>query len=167
MKTPVSLLVLSGLLALTVWTTGDLSGSHGGYGGYGVADTPTTTNAADGPEVVEDSMHEFMEYVFQPTYRRLKVAMATEPADNSGWKAIKSDSLILAESCNLLFARLPEKDSDDWARHATASRTEGSALYKAARGKDFVKATAAYKKMLNNCNACHRQFENGKHILVP
>ncbi|HIE99105.1 MAG: hypothetical protein ABGZ23_08325 [Fuerstiella sp.] len=164
MKTPVSVLVLSSLLALTVWTTGDLSGSPAGYV---VAGTPTTTNAAEGPEVVEDSMHEFMEYVFQPTYRRLKVTMAAEPVDNSGWKALKSDSLILAESCNLLFARLPEKNADDWARHATASRSEGSALYQAARGKDFVKATSAYKRMLNNCNACHRQFENGKHILVP
>jgi len=164
MKTSVSLIFLSGFLALAVWTTGVPSGNHAGYV---VAGTPTITHAAEGPEVVEDSMHEFMEYVFQPTYRRLKVTMAAEPVDNGGWKALKSDSLILAESCNLLFARLPEKDADDWARHATASRTEGSALYQAARSKDFVKATSAYKKMLNNCNACHRQFENGKHILVP
>ena len=28
---------------------------------------------------VEDSMHEFMEYVFQPTYLRLKASMATAP----------------------------------------------------------------------------------------
>ena len=40
---------------------------------------------------VEDSMHEFMEYVFQPTYPRLKHSMMAVPADNKGWKAIKSD----------------------------------------------------------------------------
>jgi hypothetical protein len=108
-----------------------------------------------------------MEYVFQPTYRRLKVSMAQEPADNSGWKAIKSDSLILAESCNLLFARTPDEDGADWNKHAAASRTDGAALYQAARAKDFAKATASYKAMLENCNACHRQFENGKHILQP
>ncbi len=164
MKTSVSLLFLSGFLALAVGTTGALSGNHASYV---VAATPITTSAVEGPEVVEDSMHEFMEYVFQPTYRRLKVSMAAEPVDNSGWKAVKSDSLILAESCNLLFARLPEKDADDWARHATASRTEGAALYQAARAKDFVKANSAYRNMLINCNACHRQFENGKHILAP
>lgn len=123
--------------------------------------------AADKAEIVEDSMHEFMEYVFQPTYRRLKVTMAAEPQDNAGWKAMKSDALILAESCNLLFERTPEEDGDDWNRHSAASRNDGGALYQAARSKDFAKATTAYKSMLDNCNACHRQFEDGKHILAP
>lgn len=135
--------------------------------GYLVAANPTPIVPADEAEIVEDSMHEFMEYVFQPTYRRLKVSMATEPADKNGWKAIKSDSLILAESCNLLFARTPDEDAADWNKHAAASRTTGGELYKAARAKDFAKVTTTYKAMLNNCNACHRQFENGKHILEP
>lgn len=120
-----------------------------------------------GPRVVEKSMHEFMEYVFQPTYRRLKVAMAKEPAGNSGWKAIKSDSLILTESCNLLFARKPDKDTADWIKHTVAAREDGAKLYAAARKKDFAAASTTYRSMLNNCNECHRQFENGKHILKP
>ena len=128
---------------------------------------PAPAAPADGAEIVEDSMHEFMEYVFQPTYRRLKASMASEPADKAGWKAVKSDALILAESCNLLFARTPDTDAADWNRHAAASRTDGAKLYQAARGKDYAAATAAYQAMLNNCNACHRQFENGKHILAP
>lgn len=135
--------------------------------GYVVAANPAPVFPADEAEVVEDSMHEFMEYVFQPTYRRLKVSMATEPSDKNGWKAIKSDALILAESCNLLFARIPDEDAADWAKHAAASRTDGAALYQAARAKDFGKATKSYKAMLDNCNACHKQFENGKHILAP
>ena len=131
---------------------------------------PTLVDAVEekaGPRVVEKSMHEFMEYVFQPTYRRLKVSMATQPADNKSWKAIKSDALILTESCNLLFARTPEKSGADWNNHSVASREDGAKLYAAARKKDFATAMTAYKSMLKNCNACHRQFENGKHILVP
>ena len=80
---------------------------------------------------------------------------------------MKSDSLILAESCNLLFARKPDEHGEDWVKHATASKTHGAALYKAAREKNFEAATTAYTTMLNNCNACHKQFENGKHILQP
>lgn len=121
----------------------------------------------DGPMIVEDSMHEFMEYVFQPTYKRLKITMASAPENNSGWKAMKSDALILTESCNLLFPRTPDEDGADWKKHSVASRTNGAELYKAARAKDFAKATGAYKAMLESCNACHRQFENGKHILTP
>lgn len=127
----------------------------------------TAVAPADEPAIVEDSMHEFMEYVFQPTYKRLKVSMAAEPSDNNGWKAIKSDSLILAESCNLLFDRTPDDDGADWMKHAAASRGAGAELYKAAREKKFQPAVAAYKKMLDNCNACHRQFEDGRHILKP
>lgn len=129
--------------------------------------SPVIPDAEDKAEIVEESMHEFMEYVFQPTYRRLKASMASEPSDNADWKAVKSDSLILAESCNLLFVRLPDENASDWTKHATASRTHGAALYRAARAKDFSTAADSYRLMLKNCNACHRQFENGKHILVP
>ena len=71
---------------------------------------PTTHHAAmnQATEAVEPDMHEFMEYYFQPTYRRLKETMAAAPADNAGWKAIKADSIILAESGNLLIGRGPE-----------------------------------------------------------
>lgn len=116
---------------------------------------------------VEESMHEFMEYVFQPAYQRLKPALATAPADNKGWKAIKGDSLTLAESCNLLFGRAPEEGAADWKKHAAASRDGGAKLYAAAKSKDFAATQAAWKGMLESCNACHKQFENGKHILQP
>ncbi|MEY3175733.1 MAG: hypothetical protein RLZZ436_3647 [Planctomycetota bacterium] len=121
----------------------------------------------DGPQAVEESMHEFMEYVFQPAYLRLKQAMTTAPADNKGWKALKSDSLILAESCNLLFDRAPDDNAADWKAHAKAAREKGGQLYAAAKAKDFMAAGTAWKTMLESCNACHRQFENGKHILQP
>jgi len=129
--------------------------------------SPEPSLSADDVVPVEDSMHEFMEYVFQPAYLRLKQSMATAPADNKGWKAIKADSLTLAESCNLLYGRKPAEHGDDWVRHATASREQGAMLYKAAKEKNFESATAAWKTMLDRCNSCHKQFEDGKHILTP
>lgn len=131
------------------------------------ASTDDEKRTTDTPEIVEDSMHEFMEYVFQPTYKRLKVTMAAKPTGNAGWKAMKSDALILAESCNLLFPRTPDEGAADWKKFSAESRSNGADLYQAARAKDFEKATGAYRLMLESCNACHRQFENGKHILKP
>ncbi|MBM3967994.1 MAG: cytochrome c, partial [Planctomycetes bacterium] len=113
------------------------------------------------------NMHDFMEGMFQAPYRRLKVSMSKEPADNAGWKQLRSDTLILAEGCNLLLTRLPEKDSTDWVTHSVASRDTGAEVYSAAKQKDYAKSRAAYEKMLTHCNACHKQFENGKHILEP
>ena len=118
-------------------------------------------------EVVESSMHEFMEYVYQPTYKRLKVSMKAEPSDRNGWKAIKADSLILAESANLLLMRTPDENGADWNQSAVATRKLGGDLYRAAGEKDFESAAKAYRSMLTNCNACHKKFADGKYQLKP
>ena len=125
------------------------------------ADTKTA------PKPVEADMHEFMEYVFEPTFRRLKPAMATAPADNKAWKAIKADSLILAEGGNLLLARQPEKDAADWIRHSVQVRETGGQLYEAAKAKDAPAARKHYEAMIQQCNACHKQFANGEYTLSP
>jgi hypothetical protein len=119
------------------------------------------------PAPVEEDMHEFMEYVFQPTYLRLKQAMAAEPGDNAGWKGIKSDSLILAEGGNLLLHRVPKDDAETWAAESTAVRELGGDLYRAAKKKDYPAARKSYEKMLVRCNACHDTFAHGEHQLAP
>lgn len=125
------------------------------------------TDAGDATVPVEPDMHEFMEYIFQPTFRRLKPAMAAEPADRSAWKAIKSDALILAEGGNLLLDRQPEDDVADWIRHSVQVRDFGGQLYRAAKAKDYTSARRHYEAMTKNCNACHHQFAGGEHILTP
>lgn len=116
---------------------------------------------------VEPDMHEFMEYVFQPTYKRLKAEMASEPDGNAGWKAIKSDALILAEGGNLLLIRQPDEDRKDWMRHSVEVRDLGGQLYRAAKSKDYTAARRHYEAMLTKCNACHQQFAGGEHQLKP
>ena len=113
------------------------------------------------------NMHDFMEGMFQAPYRRLRPAMAAEPKDAAGWKAIRSDALILAEGSNLLLTRKPEKGADEWAKFSVASRDAGADMVKAAKAKDFAATKKAYTAMLGHCNACHKKFENGKHILAP
>ena len=116
---------------------------------------------------VDVNMHDFMEGMFQAPYRRLKTAMEKEPMEPPAWKSLRSDALILAEGCNLLLTRLPEKDIEDWKKHSIEARQAGEQVVLAGKAKDFSKARASYETMLNHCNACHRQFENGKHILAP
>lgn len=119
------------------------------------------------PLAVEKSMHEFMEYYFEPAYLRLKAAMAAKEKDKKAWKEIKANSLVLAEGANLLLQRLPEKDGKDWANHAFAVREAGSQLYQSVKKKDDAVALSAYRTMIAKCNACHKQFEEGKHKLEP
>ncbi|MCO8123362.1 cytochrome c [Stieleria sp. TO1_6] len=116
---------------------------------------------------VEGDMHEFMEYVFQPTYKRLKESMAISEKDNANWKSIKSDSLILAEGGNLLLFRGSASESQDWNQHATTVRKFGGQLYQAAKQKNQADSEVAYRTMIQNCNACHQDFADGEHQLAP
>ncbi|KAA5541427.1 cytochrome c [Roseiconus nitratireducens] len=125
------------------------------------ADQPT---AAD---PVEPDMHEYMEYVNQPAFQRLKPAMASEPAGNQAWKTIKSESLVLAESGNLLLIRKPEDDADDWQKHSVQTRDAAAELYRAAKSKDYGAARKHYESMVQHCNACHQQFAGGDPQLKP
>lgn len=123
--------------------------------------------AAPAVEPVEESMHEFMEYVFEPGYKRLKVELAKPEKDRAVWKAVKGDALTLAEAANLLIDRAPEDDGAAWKQHAVAVRQVGGVLYKAAKAGDAAKADSAWREMLTNCNACHQQFAGGEHQLSP
>ena len=96
---------------------------------------------------VDDDIHHFMEYVFEPNYKRLKAALATEPVDKQAWKGIKGDALTLAECANLLMMRVPE-DGYMWKNMSMGVRGQGSQLYQAARKSDYTSARKAYVGML-------------------
>jgi len=119
------------------------------------------------PQPVEKDMHEFMEYVFEPTYKRLKQSMSREPADNNAWKGVKSDALILAEGGNLLMFRGSKKGTAAWGELSAAVRDSGSKLYQAAKQKDYRSTREHYEAMLQNCNSCHKKFAEGKHQVSP
>jgi hypothetical protein len=138
-----------------------------------LSESRSTTAHADPPaptsqtQPVEKDMHEFMEYVFQPTYKRLKASMASEPADNNAWKGIKADALTLAEGGNLLIIRKPKEDAAAWDDLSTAVREAGGSVYQAAKKKDYKSARQHYEGMLKQCNACHDKFAEGEHQLSP
>jgi len=123
---------------------------------------------ATGNEIqpVDDDMHHFMEYVFEPNYKRLKAAMGSKPADKQTWAAIKEGSLTLSECANLLMMREPE-NGYMWKSISMQVRGYGSELYQAARKSDYDAAGKAYVSMLQQCNACHKKFADGKHQLTP
>lgn len=129
--------------------------------------TADEIDTATEPVPVEDDMHEFMEYVFQPTYRSLKEDISLENEKNPPWGKIKSGALILAEGGNLLLMRVPEEDADDFKKHSVNTRKYAALVYRHAGKKEFKEARQAYEKMITSCNQCHEQFEDGRHILKP
>ncbi len=134
-----------------------------------LAQTEAPQQNASGPSLqpIEEDIHEYMEYVHQPTYRSLKKAMNVKPAGDDGWLAIKSGALILSESGNLLMLRGPEDNRDEWLTHAADVRDTGAQMYRAAHDKKFDQVERHYRQMINQCNSCHQQFAGGEHQLEP
>lgn len=131
------------------------------------ATEPLAAEVDEALKPVDVNMHDLMEGMFQLPYRRLKTAMEKEPTDPPAWKAMRSDALILAEASNLLILRKPETDVPAWVKYSVDSRDAGAEIVKAAKKQDFAASKAAYIKMLDHCNGCHKQFEKGKHMLKP
>lgn len=119
------------------------------------------------PQPVDDDMHHFMEYIFEPAYSRLKTNVAQEPKDKAVWSAVKGDSLTLAECANLLLLRAPAENAEAWKKLSLEVRQHGGELYQAARKSDYATARKAYATMIKSCNACHHQFADGEHQLMP
>jgi hypothetical protein len=136
-----------------------------------VGPRPERATAADkpgeAPVPVKASMHDYMEALFQGPQKRLKTAIAAEPKDTAGWKAIRSEALTLAEGSNGLLLRKPEKDADEWTKYSVASRDAAAEVYKSARAKDYAAAKKAYDAMIVHCNACHKKFDEHNHVIVP
>ena len=151
-----ALLVIAGLCTIALLVVTD-----------GITVQAIEAKSVTAPQPVDKSMHHFMEYVFEPNYKRLKAAMAEQPADKQAWKAIKGDVLTLAECANLLLLRAPDEDAGKWRELSVATRSHGGDLYQAARKADYASASRAYETMLKSCNACHDHFAEGEHQLSP
>jgi hypothetical protein len=139
----------------------------GAAGVFAPLPAPAAETADEGLAPVETNMHEFMEYAFQPAYKRLKAAMNEGEDAKRFWSRVKAESLVLAEGGNLLLIRGPEEHRDQWEANALQVRDLAAKLYHAGHEKDFAAAKESYQQMLKACNTCHKQFAHGEHQLTP
>ena len=159
----VALFTLSGALASTMFNPGSARGAN---------NRSSDALSLAGKAVEEklkpvDNMHHFMEYIYEPVFNDLKALVEKEPADKKGWSAIKSKSLILAETSILLHDRVPavnlleDKDAPDakeWTDATSITYKGASALYQSARKKDFDGVKKHFGEMLNGCKKCHEAY---------
>lgn len=163
MRRKPAVLCLGFALACIIW-----SGAR-----IGQSDDATTTARAGKQDPnerlkpVEGDAQQFMAHVMEPTFTRLKQSMAVRPSLDETWKGISSDSLILAESGNLLLMRTPGPGYEKWDTNATAIRTLGAQLYRSAKERDYQASLLYYRHLVDRCSACHREYAEGQHQLEP
>jgi hypothetical protein len=110
------------------------------------------------PHAVVDT-HELMEIFNKSLHKDLKEKMAKAPDTPRGWKLLGRDGYRAAEIANLIMLRKPEEHGELWVELTVQAQKVGVELGDAAKKQDWPAAQAAYKAIINNCNACHQKFE--------
>jgi hypothetical protein len=163
-----SLLATGMFLSLVIFLTAALHGQERGTVRERNQEAdPGAAATADGDFAPVDDMHHFMEIAWQPGYRFLRENLKAEPENRRTWRDVKAHAMIMAELCRVVADRKPEGLSEEkaklWAEICKEVNQHAKELY-ASSGK-LPESQAAYGKMIDACNRCHNEFENGRHLL--
>ena len=102
-----------------------------------------------------------MEGLAQPNFKAVDRRLAAEPEDADSWKLARGQSLLMAETANLLMIRPPKgsRASELWMSRATDLREAASNLARATAAKDYARSRQALAGVAATCNKCHESFQ--------
>ena len=82
------------------------------------------------------------------------------PTDSEEWMVLQGQTLMLAESANLL--RMPgrARDQDRWMTDAQLMLDAGEAAYRAAKDRDVAALEALSDQLYESCVTCHRDYRS-------
>jgi hypothetical protein len=100
-----------------------------------------------------------MEGLANSNYRGVQRLLKDKPADNDTWTFVRGQSLIMAETGNLLLLRPPRNSGrDTWMKLAMDMRTKAGKVARAAAARDYAGTKAALDVLRDSCNRCHQTF---------
>ncbi|HYR87181.1 MAG TPA: hypothetical protein VE422_24075 [Terriglobia bacterium] len=80
------------------------------------------------------------------------------PKSDRDWELLQMQSLMLAESGNLLMMKDRAKNQGLWMKDARMLVDAGAAAVKATRAKDIQAVLALNDQIVSSCITCHTQF---------
>ena len=94
-----------------------------------------------------------------PNYHSLEKLLKQKPADADTWTFMRGQSLLIAETGNLLLLRPPRNGGRDaWNQDAMDLRTAAGDLAHKAGDRDYEGSVAGLKRVASVCNRCHETF---------
>jgi hypothetical protein len=100
-----------------------------------------------------------MEGLAHSNYRSLAKLLRAKPTDLDTWVFARGQSILIAETGNLLLLRPPRNTGrDTWMKLAMAMRSEAAEVARAAGTRDYTAATGALTRLTDSCNRCHTTF---------
>ncbi|HBI46723.1 MAG TPA: hypothetical protein DDY78_28295 [Planctomycetales bacterium] len=113
--------------------------------------------------VAETSL--LMDGLNQANYRSLEKLLKQKPADADTWSFVRGQSLLIAETGNLLLLRPPRSGgADAWNQDAMDLRVAAASLARKAGDRDYEGSVAGLGKVASVCNRCHETFRVATHV---
>ena len=107
------------------------------------------------------TMSELMLNVIYPTSDEIFYVSREEKKTEKDWIDLKKNSLILAESANLLMADNRARDKDQWMKDAQLLWDVGNKAFIAAKARDLPALEALNADLYEACQSCHVHYRPG------
>jgi hypothetical protein len=104
------------------------------------------------------TMSELMIKVIYPTSDPVFYITTRTPTTDVQWNELQGQTLMLAESANLLMMPSHARDQNQWMADAKLLREAGAAAFKAAKGKDVAALDALSDQLYQSCTTCHLHY---------
>ena len=110
--------------------------------------------AAPGPRAVAD-MDALMTRIIQPASDAVFYISRNPPADDAQWREMERQTLILAESANLLLLPGYTAGSEQWMQDTALMRDAAVRAWRAARQRDLDALVELNNDLYTSCENCH------------
>lgn len=116
---------------------------------------------------VVGTMSELMIRVIYPSSDAVFYITTRTPETDVQWGELQGQTLMLAESANLLMMPGHARDQERWMADAKLMRDAGTAAFKAAKAKDVAALEALNEQLYQSCTTCHMHYRPNYGRGVP
>ncbi len=107
------------------------------------------------------TMSDLMVRILYPTSDAIFYIATRTPTTSEEWTELEGQTLMLAESANLLMMPRRARDEDQWMRDAELLLRVGEAAFKAAKDHDVAALEALNDQLYQSCVQCHLHYRRG------
>jgi len=101
------------------------------------------------------TMSEMMTRIVQPSSDAVFYVLRTPPQTDADWRQLENQTLMLAESANLLLMPGYVQAQEQWLRDSLLMRNAAVAAYRAAQTKDLAALEELNNALYESCENCH------------
>jgi cytochrome c556 len=107
------------------------------------------------------SMSDLMVHLIYPTSDAVFYILTRTPTTTAEWGVLEGQTLMLAESANLLMMPSRARGREQWIADARLLLDVGEAALQAAQDRDVEALSGLNDQLYESCVTCHEHFRSG------